>query len=429
MKDILYKGSKLILSSTAKNTYLLFFGNTLDAIFAFIFTTITFRILSTADFGIFSAINNFIVLAFSILDLGIGSGLINYISYHHQQGDNQKAAEYFKAGLLLRLGLAAVVSVLIIVFSWAIAPNLFLTQEYLSVVFAGIAIIGLSVIDIATFSLQAYQKFIKSALTSSTFSLLRVLLIMLVMVSNLSVSITIVILVTALASIMSATIGLNFLRESFKGKNPSIKTYKSIISFSGWIAVNKISSSISGKIDTQLLLLLAGASVTGIYSVAARLASFYAVIITSFSAVLAPKFAGGKSVRELTPFLKKSLLGVAGLVLAMLFGIFISKPFILLLFGPRAVESILPFQLLTVAYIPFVVSSLSITILIYYLKKTSIVGMLSIIQLIVLLLGNFFLIPRFHIYGPILALGISNTIVTIVSYSAIVILFKNAKSK
>lgn len=414
MKDIILTGSRLVFSKTARNTYTLFLGNTLDAFLAFLFTVLTFRLLSTSDFGIFSAINNFIVLAFSILDIGIGSGVINFISFHHTLNP-EKSREYFKAGLILRATLASVISLVLIGFSWIISPRFFLTQEVPSVMLAGIAILGLSILDIVTFSLQGYQKFLQSAISSTSFSMIRVLFILLVISLKIEYSVTLAMFFSAVAPIVGVAIGLNFLKFSFRESHPSLSTYRSLLSFSGWVGINKLASSIAGRVDVQILLLLAGPAITGIYSVASRIASFYAVIITSFSAVVAPKLASGKPLRQLRPLLLKSILAQIGLISIMIFGIFISKPFILLLFGSKAEESITPFQGLTLANIPFIASSLSIIIIIYNLKKPKIIGLLSLFQAAIMIAGNILLIPRLGTLGPIITLGLANTVVLIVT--------------
>lgn len=418
-----------MFSSTARNTYVLFTGNTLDAFFAFLFTVFTFRLLSKGDFGIFSAINNTVVLVFSILDIGIGSSVINFISYHKHRGENQKAREYFKAGLLLRAIFSAIASTLIIIFSWIIAPKAFLTHEYSAVMLAGVAIFGLSLLDIITFSLQAYQKFLYSALSSTSFSFSRVALIFLVMTLKLPYSITIAMFITALAPLVGTLMGIKFLKLSLNESRPSSEIYKSLISFGGWVGVNKIASSIAGRLDVQMLLLLAGPVDTGNYSVAARITSFYSVIITSFSSVLAPKLSSGKKPAEIHSFFGKSILAITGLLFCMIIAIFIAKPFILTLFGQKAIDSIVPFQGLTLAMMPFVANSLAITVIIFYLKTPKVVGILAIIQAICVFAGNMLLIPKLKIFGPIVTLGVTHTLIFVISTIIIVKNFNQNDSK
>ncbi len=429
MKKLIDRCITLVLSPTARSTYTLFTGNTLDAFFAFLFTVLSFRLLTTGEFGIFSAINNFVVLAFSILDVGVGSGLINFVSYYYHKGEEKKAREYFKAGLLLRATLAATVSTLLISFSWIIAPRLFVTQEYPAVMLAGFAILGLSLLDVITFSLQAYQKFFFSALSSTSFSFTRVALILSVFLFHRPYSVTTAMLFTALAPAIGVLAGLKFLKFSFKESRPSKETYKSLLSFSGWIGVNKIASSIAGKIDVQLLLLLSGPLSTGIYSVASRVASFYAVIVTSLSAVMAPKLASGKSISELKQYLLKAALAIAVLIGGMVGITIFAKPFILLLFGQKAINSVAPFQGLTLANIPFVASSLAISIIIYNLKKPKIIGLIAIFQAIIVTSSNLVLIPKYNYFGAIIATAVAQVSILIVTTIVVISHWRRSESK
>lgn len=56
------KIKNLLLSKTAKDTFVLFVGNIGSAFWGFLFTLIVARALSISDFGIFSATLNFMVM-------------------------------------------------------------------------------------------------------------------------------------------------------------------------------------------------------------------------------------------------------------------------------------------------------------------------------------------------------------------------------
>ncbi len=419
MKKIIHKTKSLILSRTAKNTYTLFVGNTADAFFSFLFSVFAFRLLETSEFGIFSAINNFVIIVFSLLDLGIGSGVIKFVSYHEDKKEGSLANKYLKAGVFLRIALALTAAVIIWFISPVLAPKAFLTNKTMAILLAGVAVVFLSIIDITTFALQARSKFKLSAITYTSFSGSRILIFFLIgkLAGEFTLSLTI--LSTVLASILSASAGLIFLGRNYLKEKPDEDIYKRLISFSGWIGLSRIATSLGGRIDTQLVLLLLGAFSAGIYSVAARIASFYPVIVTSFSSVLAPRLASATTLEEVKPFIKKSILAVALLILAMGFGILIAHPFIILLFGEKAAPSVPVFQALTLAFIPFVANSLAISTIIYTLKKPWIIGLTSILQTILVIVGQLILIPTLGKIGPAVSMGIANTITMLISYSVI----------
>ena len=103
MKRYISKIKDLAFSSTAKDTYILFSGNLLSAFWGFVFTIILSNYLDRDNFGIFSAALNLVVILTSLSDIGITSGLINFISSAESRGDVKESAEYEKAGLNLRV--------------------------------------------------------------------------------------------------------------------------------------------------------------------------------------------------------------------------------------------------------------------------------------------------------------------------------------
>ena len=91
---------------------------------------------------------------------------------------------------------------------------------------------------------------------------------------------------------MEVPLILIYLKTDFLRARPKKDEYKNLLKFSGWIAINRVISSVSGRLDIQMLAVMAGAFATGLYSIPSRLASFIVVLAGSFSSVLAPRLAG-----------------------------------------------------------------------------------------------------------------------------------------
>jgi len=121
--------------------------------------------------------------------------------------------------------------------------------------------------------------------------------------------------------------------------------------------VNRILSSVAGRIDVQMLAFLAGSVVTGYYSVASKLVAFISALISSFSAVMAPRLAGFNDAER-----EKNICKVGFGSLAHSRGNFvwvlIAKPFIVILFGEKYLDSVGYFQALALSAIPFLLPPL-----------------------------------------------------------------------
>jgi O-antigen/teichoic acid export membrane protein len=406
----------LLLSKTAQNTYLLFVGNLIDAVFAFLFTMVSFRLLNTEGFGIFSAVNNFVVLIFTLMDLGISSSLINFIPQFLSKNDKTSAEKYQYNGITMRLLLAVLVLILLLIFSPWIAKEMFMTTQYVVVVLAGIAILGLSGLDVLFFSLQARSKFWQSAVSSIAYSISRVLMLGIFILWGGQYSYVWAMIITALSPFWGVILSSYLLKLNIIKLRFEAKILKNMIGFGGWLGLVKILTSLAGRIDVQIILWISGSFQAGIYSVATRLASFYPVIMASFTAVLAPRLAGNINKRELKTLLSKSFLGVMGLISLMVIGILISKPLILTLFGYKALTSVMPFQLLTLAFMPFMLGSLAVSVIIYKFKQPKFMSIVSTLQLAIILAGGWLFVPVFGVNGIVLAIGVSNLLMMFMSY-------------
>jgi len=178
-----------------------------------------------------------------------------------------------------------------------------------------------------------------------------------------------------------------------------------------------------------MLASLAGATVTGFYSIPSRLSLFIVVLSSSFSSVLAPRFASfGNREKEKAfgnrekekAYILKSSLALIPIVAGIIFWIIIAKPFIVLLFGEKYLPAVPVFQALAAAMTPFLIATPSITAIIYAMKKTVYIGTFSLFQLASIFLLNLLFIPKFGAFGPTITFGIVHTILAIYTWAIVI---------
>ncbi|TAL82005.1 MAG: hypothetical protein EPN88_00100 [Bacteroidetes bacterium] len=169
-----------------------------------------------------------------------------------------------------------------------------------------------------------------------------------------------------------------------------------------------------------MLVILSDPTQAGIYSGAVRFTAAYPLFAGSFSTVLAPRIASITQLAELRHFLIKVILATGGLIGTIIVFIMIANPLMYVILGPKA-EPIIPvLQILLVSMIFFVGSIPAVTLAVYYLKKPDILTLNSIIQVVIVIIGNYFFIPHFGRFGPayslILAYGTTFILTSIMSY-------------
>jgi len=408
-----------LFSATAKDTFILFAGNLGSAFWGFLFTLFVARSLSVYDFGIFSATLNFVVILYSLADIGISTGSVNFVSQHTARGEHEKANEYIKASFLIRLFIVLGISVIVAIFAPFVSKTLLATHDPKIAIWSAVIPIFLFPDLFFPYILQAKKKFLHSTIIDNAFYIAR-LIFALAFYSIGALTMSKAFWAFGAGFVVEVILILIFVKTEFLYSKPQKDEYKSLMKYSGWIGVNRIISSISGRLDIQMLATLSGALATGLYSIPARLASFISVLAGSFSGVLAPRLAGFGDRESEKKYILKSLFALIPITAGIVLWIIIAKPFILILFGEKYIDSVPIFQALAAAQIPFLFTVPSVSAIIYSMKKTVFIGTFSFFQVAAIFILNLVLIPKFGVYGPTITFGITNTILAIYTWVIVI---------
>lgn len=419
VQSYIKRAKNLAFSRTAKDTYTLFTGNVSSAFLGFLFVLIVARALSVEEFGIFSAATNLVVILFSLADIGISSGIVNFVSEALAKKEKEKAHEYTKAALVVRTFIVIFLSSVVAIFAKYISTNFLATQDYSISYWVAAITFFMSLPVFFPNILQAQKRFLASVITDNSFYLSRLGFAFLFLTLG-TLTLTNALSSFVWGSFIAIAIGFIFIGLNFLSSKPSKERYTRLLRYSGWLGVNRIVSSISGRLDVQMLAALAGATATGLYSIPSRLASFVIVLTSSFSGVLAPRFAGfGNKDRE-KAYLLKATLALIPISLGIVGWILIARPFILILFGDKYVTSVPVFQALAAAMIPFLFTAPSVTAITYAMKKPVFIGAYSFFQVVVVFALNYFLIPTFGPFGPTITYAVTNIILGIYTWVVVI---------
>ena len=412
------RAKSLVFSSTAMDTYVLFVGNLGSAFLGFLFTFFIARALNREDFGIFSAALNLVVILSSLSDIGITSGLVNFVSKADSMGDEKKSFEYQKAGLIIRLGIISTLSTIVFIFAPFISKSMLATTNPLVAVWVSIISFVLFVPMYFPYVLQAKKQFLKSVIIDNTYYLFR-LIGLLIFIYFGAISLYSAFSTAISGFVVSLIVSLIFLKLKFLYSKPKKEIYTSLLKFSGWIGVNRIISSVSGRLDIQMLASIAGASTTALYSIPARLSSFVVILTSSFSSVLAPRFASMGSKENERKYLIKACFALIPIIALTILWVIFAKPFMAIIF-PNYIDSVPVFQALTLSMVPFILTAPSVAAIIYAMKKNVYIGAYSFFQLAAIFLLNYYFIPKYGAIGPTITYGITNSILAIYTWIIVI---------
>lgn len=422
MKKNIHRFAFLFFTETAINTYMVFFGNGLSAFFAFIFTVTLVREMNLADFGYFSAMLSFILLLSDLSDIGIGSSLSAFLP--PLEAEKEKLLSFLKSAFFIQLLVSVSISLLLFIISPVLSGILFHTSSLSWMMkLASVAIFFMIMGNFFGYTLSARQKFIKVAFFSAYSSLLRII-ILLVLIFLGIVSLVSVVWLQLLSLLLTAVTAMSLVTAEFLKVARTKGDIKKLISFAKYLGIARGLTALASRLDVLMLVALlnsqTGPVEAGIYSIASRVISIYPLLSGSFSQVIAPKLSKAQPKSQLNNFLFKVIFGTLGLIGTIIILIIIAEPFMLILFTQKAQGAILVFRLLLVSMIFFVASIPSVSLVIYHLRKPEILSINSILQLLIVFIGNLVFIPKLGRLGPavslILAYGITLITTSIWAY-------------
>lgn len=401
----------------------MFISNTSSAFLGFVYTWILARGLSVSDFGIFSAASNMVFMLAPIVDIGVTAGLTRFVASLESKGEYSDSLRYIKAGFVIRAVITALFAIALIIFAPFISSKFLATNDPTVSIWVALILIGIFFTSFFPVIFQAQRKFLKSLFTELSYTLSRVLFAVVFFIIGLTLYKSLA--AFALAGVVTFLFTAFVFGYSFLKLKVGKEVYSKLLRFSGWLGVVRVLSSIYSRTDVLLLASMAGATVTGYYSIASRLAFFIIVLTSSLSAVFSPRFAAFDDKEREKTYLKKSVLTLIPITLGIIFWVVIARPFITLLFGERYLESVSIFQYLAISTIPFLFTAPSVSAIIYAMKKPKYIGVFSIFQALATVILNYVFITKYGAIGPTIALMIVNSALALYSWSIVIGHYRN----
>lgn len=395
----------LVLSKTAKDTYIVFVGNIISFFFGITFAILAARQIDPAGWGIFSAAGGLMVILFAFSELGLSSGLFRFVSGLWEKGKTREVGEVASVILITRIATSLIFSTLMFIFAAPLSLLLLKTYNLELIYFTAIGLIGSLLTDFQISYLQAKRKWVTSSILTSSTNIFRLTFLVLSK-DYWEFNLPILFAIFFISPVMTFLTSLIFERPKIVFTSNFFSIFKKVSKFSLWMGINRSAGSISSKVDSILLLQLAGSFEAGIVGAARQLSNAVMILLASFATVIAPRFASytGSNLKK---YYKKVTLLSFVLGFGVLAGVIFVDPLVSLLGSKYALSSEV-LKWLLVGLIPFALANPPVNALIYTFHKPKIIALLSIIQLPLIIAGNVILIPKFGIYGPVIVIAVWN---------------------
>ncbi len=388
----------LLGSATVRDSSILLAGTVIATICGFFLTIFLSRGLSPAEFGLFITALTFAQLVTDLFELGINSAILNLLP----GADLMQRGKILKAAFVLRIVTTCVVALAVFFGAPILSQLIFNSQQI--VPFVALTALGIFLLSIASWMqtiFQAQGKFFQSMIINSGINVTRLLIVLALAGLGWLTALN-AFFAMQMIVVVAVAYGLSHLKVSFLQATLSGAEYKKIITLGLPVGLSFAIAAVYTKLDQILIFNLVGDKEAGIYGLAFRVAAAFIFASAALGSALVPRFSSLAHI-DFRDYFLKSLVAATGLALLTVCAIPLA-PFIMpVIFGEKFVQSIQPFQVLTLGTAFFIVSSVFTSAIMYHYKKPAFSLITSIISLVSIWFLLQWLIPLYQSLGAAMA--------------------------
>lgn len=414
MKEKIQKITNLAKSSTAKNTYLVFAGNSLAGFIGMVLMIIISRALGPAGFGVFSVSFSLFMLLGKFGDLGLNFAMVKDISQSRSKGERKGISRIFetvfwsKALICLVVGFIGYLSADFISVKWLNLPLAASTIRQLMIIFCLFVFY-----DLVRVYLEANKRFLESTLMYIISNLLKLLLVGVVIIFLSQFRESFLIHIYVLAPFL---IGLIFFfRTKLKLKFRFYKKeFRNLFKFASWMAVSVVFAAVGENLNVFMVSSKLSSFETGIYSAAEKFTLPFYIFAGALGTVLITRASEFLEISHVKKFIKKVAVIQAAFLLLFIV-IFPLASFLPVLLGKDYQSSVGVLQILIIAsYFRMAITPLNSVF--YPLGKPIVFAIDSVLQVVLLFVLNQSLLLKFQAEGAAISLLIVNVVIFIINY-------------
>jgi len=425
MKQKIDKLVNLAKTTTAKNTYLVFIGNSIAGFIGMIIMLIVSRNLGPAKFGIFSVAFSFLTLLVKFSDLGLNFAMVKDISQSRAKREKEQINKIFLTVFWVKALASFILITISYFFIGFISRRFFGSPKSIAMNRLVAAFFFLAVFyDLMRVYLQANKQFRRSVLMYFFTNLLKLIMVLSCFVFNLRFELLIMVYIIApfLASLVfykKTTIKIKFYFNK--------QIFKNLLKFTRWMAVSVIFAAIGENLNVFMVSVKLSSFQTGIYSAAEKFLLPCYIFAAALSTVLVPRASELLELKQIKSFIKK--IGIVQIFLLIFFiVIYPLASFLPVLLGSQYSSSVSVLRILIIAGF-FRVAITPLNSVFYPLDKPVIFAIDSIVQVVIMFVLNQKFIALFQARGAALSMLFTNIVIFFFNYLFLYFILKNHEKK
>jgi O-antigen/teichoic acid export membrane protein len=398
------KLQKILQNPTSIQIYINTIGNYLNVGFTAIFTLVLFRIMSPADYGVYSVLISVSYVMATILDFGTTATIYSYLPPMIE--DKSKSVYRFVKSTFYYQTVFSSVVVIALLFLF---PTL---DKYILKTGGSVLEMSLAAISIITFIWQnfilnlyfAAKKFLKANIYLNISNVIRGVLIFIAYYTH-SVSVSSLIIILGLAGNIAFLLLVLYDRKNDLHNVINADVHRDEFRFKYALTYFIASQFLNVGFRMDLFTLsffnaIISRADVGFYAAAQKIILTVLTTVISITQVLSPAFTNIKTRKQTREQLKHGLLYM--LIPCSLFvGVTICPEIIYeWFFTPKFEHSAAIARVLSLPYIIYAVGSVPMLFLLYTVKKPKPILMAYICFFIVVSVGCYLFIPIYKVWAP-----------------------------
>jgi len=421
MRKIIDKLTRLAFTKTAKNTYLVFAGNSLAGFLGMILMVLVSRRLGPEKFGVFSVSFALLSLLAKFADLGFNFAMVKNISQARVHNNQKRIKKIFETVFTSKVFLSIIITVIgyftvpFLSNQLFKSPQSLLPNKLLMIFFAFFVFY-----DLVKVYFQANKRFLESTLVYITANIFKLFLVLVALIIGLGLQWLIFIYV--LAPFLS---GLVFFGKTGQKivLNFDKKEFKKLFKFSMWMGISVVLAALAENLNVFMISSKLSEYETGVYSAAEKFILPFSIFSGALATVLISRVSEFLELGQIKRFIKKVLFLQALFLIAMI-GIIPFTPLITVLLGKAYGPSVQILQIL-IAAVYFQMAITPLNSVFYPLEKSEIFAIDSAIKVVLLFLLNRRLIGAYGAKGAAYSLLVVNVVIFAVNYLYLFFEIKN----
>ncbi|MFF2890552.1 oligosaccharide flippase family protein [Paenibacillus sp. NPDC057967] len=360
------------------------------------------RALMPETFGLWVTLLSIMTLAAQFSDMGLNTGYVTLASKRSKGSIEKNILNRYT--LFLKLSIAALIIIVSLFFSGHIAELVFNNKDHTYfIVLAFILSIGLSLFGYSNSFLQIYDKLkLFSILDFSNNVIKFVLCFILIQAGNFQLD-WYLIIYAIIPFVLFFFIFFKMIYTELSVKTEDLLLHRkellgSMFTFTKWSLIASLSVIILTRTDIFLIQYFHSSYEVGLFASANQLAMIFPVISASISTVLLPKVAQLQRKHDFKNYYKKVLMFIPVLLIMLLIIMFCSELLVDIVLGNDYASIVPAFRILIATYIISVFIN-PLSLILYSLRKEKMFTLLNLSQLLINVVLNLLLIPKYGIIG------------------------------